>query len=858
MLKSLIKALGLVAGLTLSGLACAVGMGGVNLSSAMGEPLKLEIELETASKAETNNLSVRLASPEMFKAAGMDYPYGLPQLKFQIETHAGSGQPYLKVTSVQPVNEPFVSLLVELSWPSGKLLREYTFLLDPPGYAADQPQAAEVKPVEPGVVDESPIAAEEPMASPQDEEATGEVIAESAAAPMEEKTPAEEMPVAAIPDTADEISDEAAASDNVASGDIRVKRGDTLRQIASQAKPPDVSLERMLVALYRANADAFYGNNMNRLQAGKILRVPEQSELDELSQIQAVKEIRAQVTDWNAYRQRLAAASGAVAERVPRQETSGKISTTVADQAPPAKGSAKEVLRLSKGEAPGDKTQDQMHAQQEESIAKDKALAESKERVALLEKNVNAMQRLLALKGQPIPPQSKAESTGLGALPPVSAPASAVQPAKPVAQAEVETPQPSLLDELLGEPLYLAGGAAILLGLGGLVGLRVVLRRRTQRRKQELEDVGSTTGRIAAPIAPSPETGDFTNTVIVQASPINAPTDDVDPISEADLFLNFGRDEQAEEILKDALIKNPANHQIHLKLLSIYLNRRDVAAFSAIARQLQDSGDAAAWERAAAMGLKLEPNNPIYGGDGSAAAEAEAIVAKAAHEEAMFAVGKTKQQPFAMDFDLGLAAAEAPAVTMDFDLGLTAAEAPAAAIEPSQDSTLVLNAPMDFDVTGSRPSGSAQSTENAETPAMHLDDLIFDVTASHKSIPEVAKEAADKAEPADADQGPAFMLDFPGADKFEAAPEQAVAKPSMDIGLAGISLNLNEPVAPAPAPAAGGEDEHWHDVATKLDLANAYKEMGDAAGACDILEEVVRDGDDQQRAAAEALLRQLR
>ena len=167
-------------------------------------------------------------------------------------------------------------------------------------------------------------------------------------------------------------------------------------------------------------------------------------------------------------------------------------------------------------------------------------------------------------------------------------------------------------------------------------------------------------------------------------------------------------------------------------------------------------------------------------------------------------------------------------------------------------------AAMDFDVTGSRPSLSAQSTENAETPAMHLDDLVFDVTASHKPIPEVAKKTADKAEPADADQGLAFMLDFPGADKFESAPEQAVAKPSMDIGLAGISLNLNEPVAPAPAPAAGGEDEHWHDVATKLDLANAYKEMGDAAGACDILEEVVRDGDGQQRAAAEALLRQLR
>ena len=120
------------------------------------------------------------------------------------------------------------------------------------------------------------------------------------------------------------------------------------------------------------------------------------------------------------------------------------------------------------------------------------------------------------------------------------------------------------------------------------------MKRRGQHKNKNAvsdEDRGSTTGRIAAPVVPSPETGDFTNTIVGVTGTGNAQTDDVDPISEADLFLNFGRDEQAEEILKDALIKNPGNHRIHLKLLSIYLNRRDVAAFSAIATQLQKSGD---------------------------------------------------------------------------------------------------------------------------------------------------------------------------------------------------------------------------------------------------------------------------
>ena len=94
-------------------------------------------------------------------------------------------------------------------------------------------------------------------------------------------------------------------------------------------------------------------------------------------------------------------------------------------------------------------------------------------------------------------------------------------------------------------------------------------------------------------------------------------SDTIDPIGEADLFLNFGRDVQAEEILKEALQSTPNDHRIHLKLLGIYANRVDANSFSAIARQLRDSGDADAWQQAVAMGRKLEPNNPMYGGSGA-------------------------------------------------------------------------------------------------------------------------------------------------------------------------------------------------------------------------------------------------
>lgn len=912
MLKFLVKALGLIAGLALSGAVCAVGMGGINVTTALGEPLKAEIELVAVGKIEKGSLSARLASPDAFKGAGMDYPAGLPQLKFLIETRTDGGQ-YLKLTSALPVNEPFVSLLVELSWSSGRLLREYTFLLDPPGYKAEQPKAAEVAPVlskaEGPVLSKAEGAAAQTAAEREYQRQWTETAKKEAA--MRATAPVDEKAFAAAKKPAE--------GGIVASGPIKVKHGDTLSQIARETKSSDVSLERMLVALYRANADAFDGNNMNRLRAGKILRMPEQSDLGKLAQMDAVKEIHVQVADWHAYRQKLAAASGRVAEQAPpKQEASGKISTTVADKAPAAKESAKEVVKLSKGEAPGDKTaaggnakslQDKIHALEEEAIARGKALKESNERVALLEKNIKEMQRLLELKGQPAvtkpetaKPEAKAEpakveakqpptpapaapvaAPSLTAKPaattPAAAPPAAAKPAaKPVAAPKVVAPPPSVMDE----PLYLAGGAAALLALGGL-GF-VLLRRKgvkfgkkapDSKKAVEDTDIGA---RISAPIAPSPETGDFTQTSAV--APIIQEPEDVDPISEADLFLNFGRDAQAEEILKDALGKSPANNQIRLKLLSIYAKRKDTNSFSSIARPIQDSGDAAAWAQAAEMGRSLEPNNPMYGATG------DEPVAVAAVEQ-----DKSEQQPAGLDFDLGFGAPEAAAApeaesttipdaslaqnadttsVMDFDLGIGE---PETAATPEAESTMALNAlpgeeadmsmadlqfaPMDFDITATHPPSAAAAGEPDQAAAItpNLDDLVFDITAVHPSLAEAAEEKPAADIPAGNDGGMEFTLDFPMGEEPEVPAAQVADKETIDLDLDNISLDMEQPAALVPASDA--KDAHWHDVATKLDLAKAYQEMGDNAGAREILEEVLAEGDEQQRATAEATIKQL-
>lgn len=893
MRKSILKLLWVAAALMLSTTVSAVGMGGINVTSGLGQLLKADIELVAVSKSEKVSLVARLASPETYKSAGLEYPYG-NKFKFQIESRA-NGEPYLRVTSAQPINDPFVVMLVELTWSSGKLLREYTFLLDPPGYVAELPAQAEVQPVAPAV---QPAAVPPPV-TPVEQVAPPEVPGS-----VEQGGPLAASAPAAVPERAEQVAPVAAAEpvqESIATGGttvpneewLEVQRGDTLSKLSALYKPADVSLERMLVAMYRANAGKFDGKNMNRIRAGKILRLPNQNEVDGVGQSEAVREIHAQTADWNAYRQKLAgAASMSTQPQAAEQVATGKLAGSVADKAPVAKETAKEVLKLSKGEAPGDQAatgaggksmtaQDRKNAAQEDAIAKAKSAKEEQMRTAMLEKNLQDMQRLAQLKSAAA---ALAQQPPAVAPPPAAASevaaASAVKPApvaKPKPQPVPAKPEPSLVDQILDEPLYLIGAAGALVVLGGLGWL---VKRRKKKPAFEViskfsEDIGSRSGRIAAPAAPSPETGDFTGKAVTRAD-ASEQSQDADPISEADLFLNFGRDAQAEEILKDALQSTPNNHRIHLKLLEIYANRRDLSSFATIARQLKDSGDEEASQQALAMGRELDPNNPLYGGGGnkedssSATMQAQVFDAMPRLIPGDMSAAKTAS----VDFDLGASSAEPgsspeqdfmveaeqtvvmlspetagkPAEVMDFDVTSTHPPMPAAG---EQEKTAMPDlGDLIFDVTGSRPTAPVAG-EETEASLPKLDGITFDITGSNPSMPEAQPEAVKAAQVDDSMME--FTLDFPVEDKAE---KSAPAAQPAEAGLAGISLNFDGAAAPA-VPAPETRDEHWQEVATKLDLAKAYQEMGDASGAREILDEVMREGDAGQREVAQSLLAQL-
>jgi pilus assembly protein FimV len=418
-----------------AGMAQAAGLGKLTILSALGQPLSAEIELVSVQKDEVSSLTARLASPDAFRAANIPFSPALVGARLSIERRA-NGQHYIRLSSSRVVNEPFIDLLVELTWGSGRLVREYTALIDPPDFkAGTQPQVAAPAVTPPQGAPLAPPAAapSAPVREPK-----------AAAAPKEPPAPKAARSTGGKPAAPSPAGAEAGA------GEYAVKKGDSLYKIASNVKPEGVTLEQMLTALYRGNPDAFQGN-MNRLKTGRILKVPDAATATATPQPEALKEVRVQTADWNAYRNKLAESPTDVAPGESKP-AAGKISAATADKA--AKEGPKDVVRLSKGEAPGAagagkdgkaakplSTKERMRMLEEEATAKEKALAEANDRIAQLEKSIGDMQKLLQLKGQPVPGGAKPAEAAKGA--PVVPPTVVAKAEPPKGDAAKGAPAPA-------------------------------------------------------------------------------------------------------------------------------------------------------------------------------------------------------------------------------------------------------------------------------------------------------------------------------------------------------------------------------------------------------------------------------
>ncbi|MDJ0751373.1 MAG: FimV/HubP family polar landmark protein [Woeseiaceae bacterium] len=266
----------------------AIGLGDINLDSALNEPLRAEIQLLSATPEELESLDVALASAETFDRYGIDRPAFLQDLQFDILSTSPNG-PVVQIRSRSPIAEPFLTFLVEANWPSGRLLREYTVLLDPPTYtppAAQRPQQVEA-PRRAAPTDSARI---ERQPEPEQQQ-------------QQRATPPAQPRVTPPPSPARETTPRPAADDTpystTSSGDVYVERGATLWGIAARMRPDSrLTMNQTMLAIFEANPQAFDGN-INRLKAGVSLRIPSADEIFRIDRSSALNEARRQNNEWS-------------------------------------------------------------------------------------------------------------------------------------------------------------------------------------------------------------------------------------------------------------------------------------------------------------------------------------------------------------------------------------------------------------------------------------------------------------------------------------------------------------------------------------------------------------------------------
>lgn len=946
----------------------AAGLGKLTVLSALGQPLRAEIELTAVSKDEAGAFSAKMASAEAFRQAGIEYSPVLSLLRFSVEQRGE--RPFIRVTSTQPVNEPFVDMLLELSSSNGRLVREYTFLLDPSDLRTTQ--TAQVV----------PVPAQETLPTRMQRPEEDSVLAPSSVphAPATRHQPQKSVPV-------QNVAPVAQAANHP--GEYRIKSGDSLAQIANKVRG-SVSLDQMLVALFQANPDAFASNNMNRLKAGQVLVVPSAETARSISTPEARAIVVAQAADFNAYRGKLA---GQVATAAPqksvesKQAAGGKITAKVEEKPTPA-NEAKDKLKLSNAGANTARGDDKAGGPTEDKIVKEKALAEANARVKELEKNVSELQKVLELKNKNLAEQQKrAESSQAKTNP---APSATISPPVPVAQAPKSTkpvepvaskpaspapaasassqasvpakpqpapiappPEPSLVDELLGNSFVLPGLGALLVALGGL-GIYSAHRK---KQGKQFEDSLITDSNLKANSlfgSTGGQSVDTNNSVFNSSfSPSISQLDsnEVDPVAEADVYIAYGRDAQAEEILKEALRTQPDRHAVRVKLLEIYSNRKDLKAFEVLATELYGltKGEGPEWDQAVALGAALDPKNPLYGGgkDGNRPKEAggtglvaptqpldeqglaallsstqpDDLIGGAAdlHKTANASYGDSaepaSQLPAEPASDMlpevggqieSESAKSSSSNDLDFDLeGMNIPDTGAPKVEPVPASDLGTDlASIDFNFLDEPASPAKPQAETASSPAVEAEPLQVagqDSSLMMEPIPTPSSEVQPPADPvmekisplADLDLSlPAASSESQDAQSDTAAemssldidipdlPEEASApvlsedvKPKaesnadpLDFDLSDISLELNSSASTNALPDLA-PDQPGHTVmelssseaemATKLDLAIAYQEIGDREGARELLDEVLKGGSPEQSEKARALLLEL-
>jgi len=907
-------------------------LGALRVLSYLGQPLRAEIEIGVLRRGPQDDFTVRLAPADAYREAGADFNPVLIGAQTSVEQQYG--KPVFVLKTRDSVKEPFLVLLVELETKSGILTRKYTALLDPPTYIPPPPNDAIMGP--------TPAARPAPRAVARSEQRPAP-RAKPVAPPAPSPKPAPTPP----------------AAPPAGGAEYTVASGDTLAGIASRRAYEGTTLDQMLLALYRNNAEAFINGDINLLRAGYVLKIPDRAEVAAVDPAEAKERASALMAGKKE-------PVAVPAEKTPRAagpETKAPGAPSIGAAAEP-----KPQVKLSRAE-PGKPVSPVTSAASADDVAaRERELKEALSRVEELEQNVADLRKLIQIrdaqiaqleqrimaaqsapKPAPVAPKPAAEAPKPAVeapKPAVEAPKPAVEAPKPAAEAPkpaaeapkpaaeapkpaaeapkpaaeapkpaveapkpaveapkpaVEAPkpapapapvkpkpaptppkpapkpraapppppEPSFVDEYLGDPLMVGGlaGVFVLLVAYGAYAWRK--KKRALRSQLSESLLGAAAGGGAAEVAAGTAAG----------AAAGLTGEDADPLEEADVYMTYGRDAQAEEILREAIQQGETRPLAHSMLLQIYAKRRDIEKFEATALKMRGlvAQDGPEWEKAMALGRSIDPDNSLYG-QGTAADVAPAPGSTEEHE---------------VDFDLnaimggGEAEAEAP----------TAPEAPAGqpvdfnidATLPGTEEPSEVDMTIDFDLSGvtaetavpAAPEAPEESKEEAAPDAGAIDFDLGGVTTEMPAMPAGASPA--EAAPAGAGGAPSLelSLDVEG-EQAPPAPAPEAAAQGGDRGAdLGLSLEPESGAAPVPAanvPPAGapdlsgisldlsvtdsggggaGGDARLQEVATKLHLAKSFEEIGDHDAARELLEEVVKEGDAAQQAQAQQMLASL-
>ncbi|MFL1564861.1 FimV/HubP family polar landmark protein [Pseudomonas sp. O64] len=838
-----------------SGMAQALQLGEMTLKSKLNQPLSVEIELLDVGGLTASEITPSLASDQAYVDAGVDRQAFLNDLTFTPVVNP-SGRSVVRVTSSKPLPDSYVRFLLQVQWPNGRLMRDYSVLLDPAKFEQSTPA----------------VSAPAPRLS-----------APSATTPAR---------------TAPTVSKAAQHT---------TTPHDTLWEIAAKNRNGG-SVQQTMLAIQALNPDAFLDGNINRLKTGQVLRLPDRVQATSLPQPEAIAEVTAQNAAWREGR------------RTAKNQAAGKqqLDATKRTQAgnAPASTSAKDNLSLVSAESakPGAKGKagdsralnDKLAMTQEELDTTRRDNAELKSRAADLQSQLDKLQKLIQLKndqlaklqaenGNPAAAATAAMPAQLAGEPAATAPAAdttptaaapAPEPIKPDAAPAATTE--GKFNELLTNPVVLGviGGAA---GLLVLLLLLLWARHRNARLEEEkhlrmaralaeepqfspnvehdlppdsFEGLEVVAPNVKMAAAPAPAPAAVAEPVVVPSvasvlSPLAAavaPQNSSDSLAQAQSHIDRGHLNQAADVLQQAIKHEPKRSDLRLKLMEVYGLQGDKDGFISQERQLVVTGENHA---------QVEQLKGRFPGMAVLAAGVSAAVAAAALD-AQYVKNLLEDKP----------AAPAPvpdAFDTDFDLSLDDLEAASPAVVRPEDElsfesvlqrqTEAKTAPddlsdFDLDLQLEAPS----STQADDDFLSGLEEQMKDVQAAQP--PTLTPAALDDLDlPEDFDLSLADEPQAPAATKPDAfASELDDVNAELDRLSQSLEHPPIEPSFTAEDAASGGDEPEFDflsgtdEVATKLDLAQAYIDMGDADGARDILSEVLTEGDEAQRGEAKEML----